>query len=158
MHYVEPETLAHWLMEHPARVLVVDLRDRDYADGRVRGATHVPFCALRPADVVSSVPAGVTELVLHCHYSQMRAPTAAAAIMRAVSSRWPDAEGGGPCASGNGGAACGGHDRLYAPRGKDAPPFRVSVLRGGFEAWRDAFHANPVLYEPLSARSSTSGD
>ncbi len=151
MHYVEPETLAHWLLEHPERVFVVDLRDRDYCDGRIRGSAHVPFCGLRPDALLDAVPPGATDVVLHCHYSQMRGPTAARALLKAM-----EARGGRWAAQGKTGSpAPDGPEGLYVPGGADAPPFRVSVLRGGFAAWRDAFHANPVLYETLSGRLSS---
>jgi rhodanese-related sulfurtransferase len=155
MHFVDCETLARWLLEHPARVHVVDLRDRDFATGRIRGSRHVPFSALDVDSLISGVPQGATDVVLHCHYSQMRGPSAATAVEAVLAERYGSVPNGG---SGHG--ANGSSPRLsHKPTelweaGEGEAPFRVSILRGGFDAWHELYHANPLLYESLSSRSS----
>lgn len=118
------ESLAQLLINDPESVLVVDVRDKDFGTGRVRGSLHIPFNQFDVAQLCSRLNSDdIKDLVLHCHFSQMRAPSAANAVME------------------------------YFEKHGLFPKVKVSVLQGGFEKWHEEYHSNPCLYEALSSRS-----
>lgn len=135
--FVSTETLADWLLESPERVVVIDVRDSDYEVGRVRGSLHCPFSSFDAPSVLESIPEFTKDVVIYCHYSQMRGPSAAATLLDYVSMMSM--------------AADKSQNSLCSYEGA---PFRVNVLKGGFSAWHDRYYSNHNLYENLSGKLS----
>jgi Cdc25 family phosphatase len=133
VEFIKPELLADWLLEIPDSVIVLDVRDSDYEGGKVRNSMHVPFSSFDPPAVFSAIPESVKEVVVHCHYSQMRGPSAAASLLNYIKSL----------------LSFGNSDEKPAA---EKLPFRVSVMRGGFSAWKESYYSNHLLYETLSGK------
>lgn len=57
-------------------LLVVDVRDHDYMEGRVRGSYHAPHSQLNVNRLVE-VAQSKRQVIFHCHYSITRGPDAA---------------------------------------------------------------------------------
>ncbi|ORZ40024.1 Rhodanese-like domain-containing protein [Catenaria anguillulae PL171] len=67
--------------------LVVDVRDADYKDNKIRGSLNVPSKSLADPNVAKAKAqqlANIPKLIFHCGQSQHRAPNAAKNLIHAM--------------------------------------------------------------------------
>ncbi|CAM9859848.1 unnamed protein product, partial [Phaeothamnion confervicola] len=69
------------------RLVLMDVRQADYAGGNIAGALHIPFGEFDQsvADLAQEHGRGKT-VVVNCMYSQQRGPSAAASLLRRIRS------------------------------------------------------------------------
>lgn len=83
LSYMQPEFLVDMLRdpERCKRVVVLDVRDEDFAGGHVRGCVNIPCIDFRGDTLDEFIHKhlhdGVEMCVVHCFLSQQRGPTCA---------------------------------------------------------------------------------
>ncbi|GIL54210.1 hypothetical protein Vafri_9785 [Volvox africanus] len=93
VQYLEPIQLANAL-RHPTqkeRVLVLDVRDEDFAGGHIRGAVNAPseeWCnEPHISDLIDKHLDGKDMVVVHCMFSQQRGPRCAMRLAKQLNTR-----------------------------------------------------------------------
>jgi len=72
--WIEAEQLAKKLND--SDFAIIDVRTYDYLDGKIPNSIHIPYDEFHDAiDRISDLKA--KNIVMHCHFSQTRAPSAA---------------------------------------------------------------------------------
>jgi rhodanese-related sulfurtransferase len=95
VEFLQPEALAALLRAPASRatLLILDVRDDDFAGGNIRGAVNIPSYDLDGAALEAFFEArcgpasGVKTVVVHCYLSQQRGPTAARRLAAALAAR-----------------------------------------------------------------------
>ena len=152
--FLDHDELAAQLRSGLDHLVVVDVRDDDFAGGNIAGARNECSEDLEDGDAMDELVEalhgeGAERVVFHCMMSQQRGPTTAQRFLNRLAILEPDedAEGGG------GGAAA----PVIVPE--------VCVLTGGFQQWVEKFRAeadlcenlDPALWPPPAAAFDTSG-
>ena len=117
---MDPEDVADRIRGGAKNLVIVDVRDGDYAGGHIKGCINVPSSVFndgwRAADGLlnkfKSVPEPQT-FVFHCMKSQVRGPSCAQRFVERI-----NAQG--------------------LPAGMPVP--EVWILRGGYEGWEMRYH------------------
>lgn len=73
------------LLEDPAmqaKVMILDVRDEDFAGGHIKGCKNVPSYELSSEDeldkfITTHLSDGIDTVIVHCYLSQQRGPTCA---------------------------------------------------------------------------------
>lgn len=58
-------------------LVIIDLRTHDYLDGKIPGSIHIPYDTFNDATIDKILKLSAKDIVVHCHFSQTRAPSAA---------------------------------------------------------------------------------
>ncbi len=123
---VDPEDVAVLVRDGAANLVIVDVRDGDFAGGHIKGCTNIPSLQINDEyraidkliDQYKAAPA--TTFVFHCMKSQQRGPAAAQRFVDRINERG-------------------------LPAGMSVPT--VSILRGGYEAWEMRYETDSGLVE-----------
>ncbi|KAH7827609.1 putative Cdc25 family phosphatase [Monocercomonoides exilis] len=120
--YIEQDELISLLDKNPLDVIIVDVRDEDYENGRLPRSIHYPSDTflLNLNDLITEIANMKpipTHIVFHCYLSQRRGPKSAKYFLELSSSRLPH------CV--------------------------VSILKGGWEEWYIRFHGDQSKVKPI---------
>lgn len=131
---VQAEELAGRLETSEPGLVVVDVRDAtEFAGGHIKGAVNVPSTVFETAgnaeldDIIKARLADAQEVVVHCQRSQVRGPTAAAALEARLKELGLSGEpgAGGP---------------------------KVTVLQGGAGHFLQAYQGSALVVDDQSAK------
>jgi Cdc25 family phosphatase len=116
---IQPHVLADWIRSSRPSFIVVDVRDHDYQDGRIKGSMHIPSTEWerRSSELLDHVIKNqITNVIFHCTFSAVRGPTIAKSFSQSI---------------------------------KEQYSLRVHVLQGGWSAWSSKYGSDPAVTDPL---------
>lgn len=123
---VDPEDVAEQFRGGATNLVIVDVRDGDFAGGHIKGCINIPSAVFNDGfDAIDQLidrykSAPTTSFVFHCMKSQQRGPSAAKRFVGRLNDRG-------------------------LPAGMGVP--EVSILRGGYEAWELRYSTDGDMVE-----------